>query len=197
MGKSTLVLIALAALGLGTLVGVSLVDEQEAPQESTSAEAAPAVAASTGGAPVFRFLAPEGIVLERDDFDRALPTLDGDNFIAREGAPKSETLTITLDLDGTVEYKALMEQGDTLAFRWSTDGSDVYYDFHGHDDAFGPEFFTRYEEGEGVERSGAIMAPYSGQHGWFWLNLGDGPTTITLEVFGFFDEVIEIDLEGY
>ena len=114
-----------------------------------------------------------------------------------DGAPKSETLTITLDLDGTVEYKALMQQGDNIAFRWSTDGNDVYYDFHAHDDAFGPEFFTRYDEGEGAERSGSIMAAYSGQHGWFWLNLGDGPTTITLEVYGFYDEVIEIGLEDY
>jgi len=195
MGKSTLVLLALAALGLGTLIGVSLV-EKPAPAEVPAATIDVALA-STGGAPVFRFLAPGDVSVGEDEFGRPLPAANSENFIAREDAPKSETLTIELGLDETVEYKALMKQGDAIAFRWSTDGGDVYYDFHAHDEAFGPEFFTRYDEGEGVQRSGTIVAPYTGQHGWFWLNIADGPTTVTLEVSGFYDEIIEIDLGNY
>ncbi len=195
MGKSTLVLLALAALGLGTLIGVSLV-EKPAPAE-VSAAASDVAVASTGGAPVFRFLAPGDVSVGEDEFGQPLPAADGENFIAREDAPKSRTLTIELGLDETVEYKALMKQGDAIAFRWSTDGGDVYYDFHAHDESFGPEFFTRYDEGEGAERSGTIVAPYAGQHGWFWLNIADGPTTVTLEVSGFYDEIIEIDLGDY
>jgi len=195
MGKSTLVLIALAALGLGALIGVSLVDDQVVTEEPAAVN--DVVVASTGGAPVFRFLAPEGVTVEHDEYGQAVPLASGENFIAREGAPKSETVTITLDTDGTVEYKAVMKQGDSIAFRWSTDGGDVYYDFHAHDASFGPEFFTRYDEGEGAERSGSIVAAYDGQHGWFWLNLEADPITITLEVAGFYDEVVEIDLGGY
>ena len=195
MGKSTLVLLALAALGLGTLIGVSLVEEP-APVEVPAAATDVAVA-STGGAPVFRFLAPGDVSVGEDEFGRPLPAADSENFIAREDAPKSETLTIELGLDETVEYKALMSQGDAITFRWSTDGGDVYYDFHAHDKVFGPEFFTRYDEGEGAQRSGTIVAPYTGQHGWFWLNIADGPTTVTLEVSGFYDEIIEIDLGNY
>jgi len=195
MGKSTLVLIALAALGLGALIGVSLVDDQVVTEEPAAAN--DVVVASTGGAPVFRYLAPEGVTVEHDEFGQAVPLASGENFIAREGAFKSETLTITLDTDGTIEYKAVMKQGDSIAFRWSTDGGEAYYDFHAHDEAFGPEFFTRYDEGEGTERSGTIVAAYDGQHGWFWLNLEVDPITITLEVAGFYDEVVEIDLGGY
>jgi hypothetical protein len=195
MGKSTLILIALAALGIGALVGVSLVDEPQAVTEPAVVEEV--AVAFTGGAPVFRYLAPGDVTVGEDEFGQPLPAADGENFIAREGGPRSETLTINLGLDETVEYKALMQQGDAITFRWSTDGGDVYYDFHAHDDAFGPEFFTRYDEGEGSARSGTIVAPYAGQHGWFWLNIADGPTTVTLEVSGFYDEIIEIDLEGY
>ncbi len=195
MGKSTLILIAIAALGLGALIGVSLVDDQDVTEEPTAADVV--AVASTGGAPVLRYLAPEGVTVEYDEFGQAVPLASGENFIAREGAPKSETLTITLDTDGTVEYKAVMKQGDSIAFRWSTDGGEAYYDFHAHDEAFGPEFFTRYDEGEGTERSGSIVAAYDGQHGWFWLNLEADPITITLEVAGFYDEVVEIDLSGY
>ena len=198
MGKSTLVLVLLAALGLGSLVGVSLVDkEQDAvTSEVTIDETAPA-AVSTDGAPVFRFLAPEDATVTHDEFGQAVPLRKGENFVARDREPKSESLTITVAGDESIEYKALMQQGDTITFRWSTDGGEVYYDFHAHDEAFGPEFFTRYDEGEGTSRAGSIMAGYSGQHGWFWLNLEAEPTTITLDVSGFYDEVVEIDLGAY
>ena len=195
MGKSTLVLIALAALGLGTLIGVSLIDETAVIEEQ--APATEVAVASTGGAPVFRFLAPGDVSVEEDDFGQPLPAADGENFIARDGEPKSESLTITIGLDESVEIKALMQQGDAIAFRWNTDGGEVYYDFHAHNEAFGPRFFSRYDEGEGTSRSGAIMAAYTGQHGWYWLNIADGPTTVTLEVSGFYDEIVEIDLGGY
>lgn len=200
MGKSTLILVLLAALGLGSLIGASLVDKDKdkdtVANELTVKEIVPTVA-PTGGAPVFRFLAPDGVTVAHDEFGQALPLADGENYIARDAAPRSDTLTITLEADASVEYKALMQQGDTVAFRWSTDGGQVYYDFHAHDDAFGPEFFTRYDEGEGVSRSGSILAAYDGQHGWFWLNLEPEPMTITLDVAGFYDEIVEIDLGGY
>ena len=196
MGKSTLILIALAALGLGALIGVSLVDDQVVTEEAAATnDVAPVV--SSGGAPVFRYLGPVGVAVAYDEYGQAEPAASGENFINRDGAPKSESLTITLEADASVEYKAIMKQGDTITFRWSTDGGQAYYDFHAHDEAFGPEFFTRYDEGEGTERSGSIVAAYDGQHGWFWLNLEGGPTTITLDVTGFYDEVVEIDLGGY
>jgi hypothetical protein len=201
MGKSTIVLVTLAALGLGALIGSSLVDEVES--ESVAAEAAPTGDAptggtptSTGGAPVFRFLSPDSVSIEHDEYGQAQPVANGENFIARERGLKTETLEIELDLDATVEYKALMQQGDSISFRWSTDG-EAYYDFHAHDEAFGEEFFTRYAEGEGSSSAGSIVAAYDGQHGWFWLNISDAPITITLEVMGFYDEIIEIDLQGY
>lgn len=195
MGKATLVLIALAALGLGTLVGLSLVEDNVITEVATPVELA--ADESTGGAPAYRFLEPAGIVIEHDEFGRPLPFTNGENFIGREGAPKVETITIALDVDATVEYKALMRQGDAMVFHWSTDGGEAYYDFHAHDDAFGPEFFTRYDEGEGSARSGSIIAAYSGQHGWFWLNLEQKPITINLDVAGFYDEIVEINVGGY
>lgn len=99
--------------------------------------------------------------------------------------------------DGTVEYKAIMQQGDAIVFSWQTSAGDVYYDFHAHDAAFGDEFFTRYDEGEGAGRSGTIVAAYDGQHGWFWLNLAPNPVQITLDVAGYFEKIVEIEMEAY
>ena len=120
--------------------------------------------------------------------------LRGPEFLKKDDAKDSID---PLELDGVIEYKAVMQQGDVINFSWETDGGEVYYDFHAHDEAFGEEFFSRYEEGEGTSQSGSVMAAYDGQHGWFWLNLEGEPTTITLDVSGFFDEVVEIDLGGY
>lgn len=196
MGKATIVLVTLAALGLGTLIGSSLVDEVE--PDSVAAEAAPSFTGSvdSGGAPVFRYLSPDSISVQHDEYGQAIPAASDENFIARDRGLKTEILEIALDLNATVEYKALMQQGDSISFRWSTDG-EAYYDFHAHDEAFGEEFFTRYAEGEGSSNAGSIVAAYDGQHGWFWLNISDAPITITLEVMGFYDEIIEIDLEAY
>jgi len=193
MGKSTLVLILIAGLGLGALIGASIAGKEPA----ELVENAPTAVASTGGAPVYRFIAPGDLAIEPDEFGRAKPSTVGENYIRREGEPKSETVTIDLELDGAIEYKVMMQQGDAITFSWTTDNGEAYYDFHAHDDAFGDEFFTRYEEGETGQLSGSIVAPYTGQHGWYWLNLNDGPTTITLQVAGFYDEIVRIDLGGY
>jgi hypothetical protein len=35
------------------------------------------------------------------------------------------------------------------------------------------------------------VAPFSGEHGWYWVNLNDHPVTITLTVTGYFDDMID------
>ena len=149
-----------------------------------------------GSAPVLRYLEPDGVTVEVDEFGQAEPYLNGDNWITGRGELTTETIVVELELDAAIEYKALMQQGDSLSYSWKTDGGEVYTDFHGHDETFGPDFFTRYTETEGTSHSGSIIAGYSGQHGWYWLNLSDGPMTITLEVSGFYDDIVEIDLYG-
>lgn len=195
MGKSTIILVTLAALGLGALIGVSLVDS--GPVAINTQTPVAGSSSSTSGAPVYRYLSPDDIKVEHDEFGQALPSTAGENFITRNTDWKSETVSIALDLDAAVEYKAIMDQGDSIVFNWKSDGGSVYYDFHAHDESFGEEFFTRYDEGEAVSRFGSIVAAYGGQHGWYLMNIADQPITITLEVAGFYDEVIEIEVETY
>tara|TARA_R110002049_G_scaffold138781_9_gene299210 strand:- start:109 stop:711 length:603 start_codon:yes stop_codon:yes gene_type:complete len=200
MGKATIILVTLAALGLGTLIGASFVEHDETAVEAPAPAANTTVAAvvvDNGGAPVFRYLSPDNVTVEMDQFGSPLPSAVGENYVARERPWKSETLTIDLQGDAAIEYKVVMEQGDAIVFNWRVDEGQAYYDFHAHDASFGEEFFTRYEEGESGEQSGAIVAPYDGQHGWYWLNIEAEPIKITLEVAGFYDEIVRIDLEGY
>lgn len=199
MSKSTLALVVIATLLLGALIGAGVVKNNVEPtttQSPADESVVAAVSVEAGDTPVIRFLAPTGVEIQYDDFGSALPYLSGENFVGGQRAWRNETLSIEIEGDGAVEYKALMNQGDSLSFKWSVDGGQAYYDMHAHDPVFGDEFFTRYDEGEGVEASGTIIAPYNGQHGWFWLNLEAEPITITLEAAGFYKEIIKIDLEA-
>ena len=63
---------------------------------------------------------------------------------------------------------------------------------HGHDPAAGSEFFVRYRERtKRASAHGSLVAPFDGEHGWYWLNYNDFPVTITLTVTGFFDDIID------
>lgn len=195
MNKSTTVLLVAAALGLGSLIGISFfkAGSDDAP---VYVEPEGAVALATNDAPVFRFVAPGDLEVEMDEFDRAKPSAIGENFIGRDKTWKTETKVIELPLDGKIEYKAIMAQGDAIVFSWTSDGT-LYTDFHGHDKAFGDDFFVRYEETEGREQSGMIVAAFSGEHGWYWINASDGPATVSLRIAGFFEKIIRIEIEDY
>jgi hypothetical protein len=193
MGKATLVLVTLAALGLGSLVGVSLVDD--APDASVAPAVVDAALVSTGGAPAFRFLRPDDVPGDWLTENSGEPFTSGENFLSEPGKWKAESLEIELAGDARVEYKIFMSQGDAVLFNWSVDGEELYFDLHAHDDAFGDEFYTRYDDGRAIQRSGTIVAAYDGQHGWYWQNLEPEAATITLEVAGFYDEILEMDLQ--
>lgn len=130
-----------------------------------------------------------------DAYGRSLPVLDGTNYLSHQEIFKTETIEIIIPGDGEVEYKAIMDKGETLLYSWSANG-DLYFDFHAHEVDGNPDFWTRYLESEGREDSGSIVAPYTGQHGWYWLNLMEEDITIQLKVAGYYDEIVELDLEG-
>lgn len=192
MGKATLVLVTLSALGFGSLVGYSLVDDEpvEATGEATSIE----TMISTGGAPPFRYFGPDDVPAGWVEANAGDPYAPGENFVAHDSQWKSESVEIELPGDSRVEYKIFMGQGDAFIFNWQVEGEEIYYDFHGHDDAFVEDFYTRYEDGRATGRSGTIVAAYNGQHGWYWQNLEPDDVTIILEVAGFYDGLVKVDL---
>lgn len=192
MNKTTLVLVTLAAVALGLLIGVGLADRQHG--GPAPAVPAPTSLEALNGAPVFRYLKPEDFQGSASRRAGDGPATVGENFIKRDKAWKSETLQIELGPEGDVEYKVFMAEGDSIVFTWQVAGAKVYFDFHAHDDAFGKEFFTRYEKGEAEQGAGSILAPYTGQHGWYWRNLETRQATVTLEVAGFYDRIEEVEL---
>jgi hypothetical protein len=106
---------------------------------------------------------------------------------------ETRTITLTLEPDQETEIKTVLRESKVIVYTWKTDGGLVYSDLHGHDPAAGQEFFVRYREDQegATEATGSLVAPFDGEHGWYWLNIHDGPVTITLTVTGFFDDIVD------
>jgi hypothetical protein len=130
------------------------------------------------------------------DFDYYEPEVLSDPFSRVQGANfRSDTLTIELGVVEEVEYKLKMQQGDAVVYSWHVDDGLVYTDFHadpGENDQYPEHYWIRYEEGELSGSAGSLVAPFDGNHGWYWLNIEEKPVTITLEVRGYYASIDEL-----
>ncbi|NKB35660.1 MAG: hypothetical protein GKR93_00635 [Gammaproteobacteria bacterium] len=179
--------------GFGALTGVDKLSEPEVVDEIPLV-LAPVEPVSNEDALYIRIdpIKSKAVV---NEFGEPQPFVDGANIRQHEQHYKGQLIEIKIDTDEQVEYKALMEEGDVLLYFWEAD-AELYFDFHAHQDTGDPNFFTRYAEGEGKSDHGSIVAPYSGQHGWYWLNIAGKPVTVQLGVSGYYDEIIEIDMKA-
>jgi hypothetical protein len=94
-----------------------------------------------------------------------------------------DRVSLTLRPDQGVEYKFHMQPDATIRYRWES-SAPIYWDLHAEEDGKDHEDFTRFEEGTGAGESGTLTASFPGRHGWYFLNRGDAPVTITLETSG-------------
>jgi len=132
-----------------------------------------------------------------EEFDFYEPEVLGDPYSrSQDAAFHSDSMTINLDVGEQVEYKAIMKQGDALVYRWSVNSETVYTDFHADPgeaaEGYPDRYYVRYKEGEENESAGSLVAPFDGNHGWYWLNIENNPIKITLEVHGFYDHIEEL-----
>jgi hypothetical protein len=106
---------------------------------------------------------------------------------------QTRTLSLTLEPGQETEIKTVLRTSKVIEYTWKTDGGLVYCDLHGHDPAAGQDFFVRYREDQegATEATGSLVAPFDGEHGWYWLNISEVPVTITLTVTGFYDDIVD------
>jgi hypothetical protein len=108
-----------------------------------------------------------------------------------ERAPETRTMQVNIPADGQTEVKLKMTEGKVIVFSWQVDRGDIYEDYHGHDPSLGDAFVRYEEQQEGSSNNGSLTAPFTGEHGWYWLNYNEFPVTVTLTVTGYFDDVID------
>ena len=131
--------------------------------------------------------------VEIPDFGEPVPLPNPNVSRLADAAPATRTLTVDLALDGETEIKTVLREGQMIVYHWEVDDGMVYSDFHGHNAEFGDDFWVQYKEDQlgAASGSGSLVAPFDGEHGWYWVNLNDGPAKVTLTVTGYFDDIVD------
>jgi hypothetical protein len=117
---------------------------------------------------------------------------DANTAGSHRGPYRTDTIEIAMAPGDELEYKAALARDEPLLYSWETDNEEslVYYDFHGEpaeNDGTWPEgYFKSYEEKQdGASSShGYLIAPFTGNHGWYLLNFTDHPVTVRLKISG-------------
>ena len=84
----------------------------------------------------------------------------------------------------SLEYKYELNEGAGLVFAWAADG-ELEFDFHAEPLGADEGFAESFDIGHGERRNGTYIAPFTGEHGWFWENRGTEVVTVTLNASGF------------
>lgn len=129
---------------------------------------------------------------EIPDFGQPVPLPNPTIHQDESNPARTASFEITIPPENETEIKTVLRESKVIVYTWQTDRGTIYSDFHGHNPEFGSDFFVRYREHqEASGDSGSLVAPFDGEHGWYWLNYNDFPVTVTLSVTGFFDDTID------
>jgi hypothetical protein len=171
--------------GIGKLLGLTALNEPAAKGANVPSEALQDV---IGGNETLTAASAGGI---SEPMALPNPAISQDE----SAAPHTETVKVTLGLDEKTEIKAQLDKSKVIVYSWTVEGGQVYVDFHGHDPSKGDNYWVRYEEADAVTANhGSLVAPFAGEHGWYWLNISDKPVTITLTVTGYQKKLINYGL---
>lgn len=148
---------------------------------------------AAGTSTLYQGLETSGMQPEYNRHGEPQPVIEGINHRGHPQTYRSETIETVLKPRQQLEYMAKMKAGEVMIYSWEVDGR-VYHDLHGHEDDVNPDIWIRYTDGEAPGRNGSIVAPYTGEHGWYWANLDSRPVTLRLRVSGYYTELYRIDL---
>ena len=104
---------------------------------------------------------------------------------------RADTRQITLQPGEGLEFKTRLEKGAALIYSWKTQqGEKINHEFHGEPLNAKADVYESYILEKHVsESSGALIAPFTGTHGWYWRNKNTTPVTVTLNASGFYTDI--------
>lgn len=124
---------------------------------------------------------------------RVMPAGASVTISSKQSAPyRADTREVVLDAGQGLEVKTLLAKGAPLIYSWKTkNGEKISTDFHGEpENAKNNEFESYIEEKLVSESKGSVIAPFTGTHGWYWLNETDKPVTVVLQASGFYTDMV-------
>jgi len=104
----------------------------------------------------------------------------------------SDQVVIPVPANSDLEYMLEMKQGYSVSYEWLsidvTNPELLLAEFHGHtirtSDEPGNVMF--YKQGRGNSETGYLVAPFDGEHGWYFSNESDMDLSITLTLSGYY-----------
>jgi len=112
---------------------------------------------------------------------------------------RSARIEIKLQGREELEYKATLAKGEPLLYAWTVQGGPVHFEFHGEptEGRWPKDFYQSYQTADHSSgEQGSFVAPFVGQHGWYWRNESSEPTTIVLETSGYYSKLGRIEGGG-
>jgi hypothetical protein len=144
-------------------------------------------------------------LLQLGETGKQVAALEGAKGSAAGGVPilapqdsafHQETVKFALAPGEGFEYKYRLDKGKALLYSWAA-SVPVNYELHAEPDGAPRGYAQSYEKKDRVEKaSGTLTAPFSGIHGWYWLNTTDQPQTVTLTTAGFYNLAHEFRSDG-
>jgi hypothetical protein len=95
-----------------------------------------------------------------------------------------DTIALVVPPKSGIEYKVALKEGKLLRYSWETDGSELFFDFHGEPKGDTTGYFESYKKGTTERSEGAVSTPFEGTHGWYWQNNTSSPVNVQLEIEG-------------
>jgi len=95
-----------------------------------------------------------------------------------------DQVDIEIPANKGLEYKLLMEKHAHVEYEWSTDGEELYFDFHGEPRGDTTGYFESFAITTSNNMKGSLTTPFAGSHGWYWKNVTDTPVIVTLSIKG-------------
>lgn len=103
---------------------------------------------------------------------------------AKVAGLRQDTVEIVIPAGKGLEYKLLLNAGEHLEYDWRTDGSKLYFDFHGEPQGDKTGFYESFAITTSDQMQGTLTTPFAGAHGWYWKNKTSEPIIVTLKTKG-------------
>lgn len=113
------------------------------------------------------------------------PTLVIDRVV-QEKALRTDNVEIIIPAGKGLEYKLYMDKHAHVEYEWTTDGTELYFDFHGEPEGDTTGYFESFAITTSNNMKGSLTTPFKGVHGWYWKNKTDKPVIVSLTMKGFY-----------
>lgn len=113
--------------------------------------------------------------------------------------PRSAKIAVNIKAKEELEYKATLSLGEPLLYSWTVQGGPVYFEFHGEPTVgrWPKNYYRSYQiKASSTAEQGSFVAPFTGNHGWYFKNLSTEAATLTLEVSGYYTKLGRVEGGG-